>query len=155
MNDSTPDTEMEEIGTGGVLSIFDICETDTNAEEEGKWFNDVFQDGSNINVKIRRMTSRKSIETRRRLDKANRMRQRKDGTYAEEVARDIMNRQIASAIIVDWNGIHDRDKSVIPFSEENALKLLNALPTFRDLIAIYSSDMDNFRLVEAEAAEKN
>lgn len=136
------------------LSIFDICETDTTAEEEGRWFNDIFDDETGIDVKLRRLTSKKSLAVRRRLEKQYRSKAVK-GKFPEEVAIQITVEQVAEAVIVGWKGIVDRDGSVIPFSKENALRLMQALPAFRDLIIMKANALDNFRIEDRAEAEKN
>jgi len=137
------------------LSIFDICETDTQAEENGKWFKDIFKDESNIDLKLRRLTSKESVKVRRRLDKQFKGKQQRDGTYDDDTATAIMVKQMAHAVIVDWTNIRDRDRTEIPFSPEAAEKLMTLLPTFRDVVLVYANDMDNFRITASDEVEKN
>jgi len=136
-------------------SIFDICETDGEAEENGKWFNDVFEDGSDIAVKLRRMTSKKSTTVRRRLEKQFKNHQKRDGTWDEDIAEKMVLRQMVEAVIVDWKNIIDRDGSVIEHSIESAEMLIGRLPAFRDLLINLSIDMDNYRMAAVEDAAKN
>jgi hypothetical protein len=148
--------EVEDALQEAPSSIWDICETDTAAEEEGRWFKDVFDDGNNINLKLRRMTCKKSMAVRRRLDKQYKNhRNKKDGTFSEEIGTKILIKQIASAVLIDWENITDRDGSKIDFSPEAAEMLMTRLPAFRDLIIALSMDMDNFRIEQTEEAEKN
>lgn len=137
------------------LSIFDICETDVDAEENGRWFKDLFGDGTNIEVKLRRMTSKKSIQVRRRLDKQYRSKQNKRGEYDEEFGMRVVVEQIAEAIIVDWANVIGRDGKPLECTPENKLMLLTKLPAFRDAVIIYSNELENFRIENAEEAEKN
>lgn len=137
------------------LSIFDICETDTVAEENGRWFNDVFEDTSGIDVKLRRMTSKASMEARRRLDKQYRGKMNKKGEYDMDFGMKVLVEQMAEGVIVDWRGIYDRDGKEIKFSKEKAIELMTKLPTFRDTILINAQELDNFRIEEREDAEKN
>jgi hypothetical protein len=58
-------------------------------------------------------------------------------------------------VIVDWDGIYDRDGQKIPYSKEKALELLKRLPALRDAVLICAQDIDNFRIEDAEEAEKN
>lgn len=138
-----------------IVSIFDVLETDTAAEEDGKWFKDVMDDGTGIDLKIRALGSSESIKVRRRLDRKNK-KLMKGGQYVNiKDAMDVLTEQIAEAVLLDWNGIYDRNKELLPFSKENALALLTKLPKFRDLVTNLSASMDNFRIEQREATEKN
>lgn len=141
------------------VSIFDICETDVNAEEEGRWFTDIFDDGTNIDVKLRRLMSTASVNVRRRLDKGYR-KYMKNGVYTDtDIAIRVMNEQIAEAVLIDWRGIKVRDaegKLVdLPYSKENAMMLLTKLRHFRDSIIMMSQNLDNFRVEDREDTGKN
>ena len=136
-------------------SIYDLCETDTEAEENGRWFKDLFDDGNNINVKLRRMSSKASIAVRRRLEKQFKSHQKRDGTFPDDVGTKMIVLQLAHAIIVDWENIIDRTGEDIPFSPEHAITLLTRLPTFRDTLIAFSLEMDNFRVEDVEDAVKN
>lgn len=137
------------------LTIFDICETDTDAEENGRWFRDLFDDGTNVAVKLRRMTSKASIQARRRLDKQFRSKQNKRGEYDEDTGMEVVIAQIAEGVIADWDNIRGRDGKPLECTLENKKMLLTKLPTFRDAVIIYSNELDNYRIEAAEDAEKN
>lgn len=137
-----------------VVSIFDICETDANAEEDGRWFRDVFGDGSNVDVKLRRLTSKPSMQVRRRLDKGFR-KYLKNGVYPDAIAIEVLNRQVSEAVLIDWAGVIGRDGAVIPYTRDGALELLSKLPVFRDTILSMSQNLDNFRVEDQAAAVKN
>lgn len=143
------------------LSIFDICETDTTAEEEGRWFKNIYGNDSKIDVKLRRLTSRKSIEARRRLEKGYR-KYLKNGEMSDEIADQILIEQLADAILVDWRNIKvpenvDGKKVLVelPYSKEAAKMLLTKLPNFRIAILGMSQDIDNFRHEEVDLTSKN
>jgi hypothetical protein len=136
------------------VSIFDICETDAKAEEDGKWFKDVFADGSNIDVKLRSITSQISLACRRRLDKTFR-RHMKNGDYPPEIMKQIMTEQIAEGVLVDWKGIFDRDGNEIVYSKEAAKMLLSRLHHFRDRLAVLSNSLESFKVEEREDGAKN
>ena len=148
-----PDTTKTENPDEG-LSIFDICETDTSAEEDGRWFRDIFGDNTNIDVKLRRLSSRQSLVVRRRLDKGYR-KYMKNGQYPEEIAHKVLIEQVAEAVLIDWAGIKDRNREAITYSKEAAVKLLTLLPHFRDTIVMMAANLDNFRVEEKEAALGN
>lgn len=140
------------------ISIFDLCETDTAAEEEGRWFVDIFGDGSNIDVKLRRLMSTASQTVRRRLDKGYR-KYIKNGVYIDdEIALRVLNEQVAEAVLIDWRGVKVRENGKLvdlPYSKENALMLLSRLRHFRDGVVLMSQNLDNFRVEERADTEKN
>jgi hypothetical protein len=136
------------------VSIFDICETDAKAEEDGKWFKDVFGDGTNIDVKLRSIMSQASLACRRRLDKTFR-RHMKNGDYPPEIMKQIMTEQIVEGVLLDWKGIYDRDGNEIVYSKPAAKKLLTALHHFRDRLAVLSNSLEGFKVEEREDGAKN
>lgn len=135
-------------------NIFDICETDTKAEEDGRWFKDIFGDGSGVNVKLRHIMSSESMNVRRRLDRANRRLMVK-GEYPTAVAIKLLIEQVAEAVLIDWEGVVDRDGKDIPYSKEAAQRLLTELRVFRDGVVSMAQAIDSFRVEDREAAEKN
>lgn len=138
-----------------VVSIFDMLETDTAAEENGKWFTDIMGDNSGIDIKLRALGSVESMQVRRRLDRKNKTLM-KNGQYASlDVAIKILVEQVAEAVLIGWRGIYDRDKQEIPYSKEAAISLLTKLPKFRDAVVQMATSMDNFRVEQRELAEKN
>ena len=138
-----------------IVSIFDLCETDSDAEENGRWFKDIFEDGSNINVKLRRMTSRASVVVRRRLEKQYKKHQDRRGNWPDDINEKMINMQIAEVIVVDWENMVDRDGTAIPCTKDSILTLVTRLPTLRDIIAVFSAEMDNYRVATVEDSEKN
>ena len=144
--------------TENTLSIFDICETDTTAEEDGRWFRDIFNDGTNIDVKLRRLLSNASLNVRRRLDSGYR-KYHKNGVYKDEaMGIRVLNEQLAEAVLIDWKGIKVREGDAmveLPYSKENALNLLTKLRHFRDTVLVMSQTLDNFRVEAREETAKN
>lgn len=136
------------------FSIFDLVETDTNAEEDGRWFTDIFGDGSNVDVKLRSLTSKTSMKVRRNLDKGYR-KHMKGGAYSDDIATKILVEQLAYGVIVDWRGILDRDKKPIPFTPEGASALLTQLRRFMEILTQMAGTLDNFRIEAREETAKN
>ena len=135
------------------LSIFDICETDTEAEENGRWFTDIFGDGTNVDVKLRRLSSKVSVNARRRIALPF-QRHAKRGELPDNINVKILCRQLAEAVIVDWRGVADKD-GAIEYSADVADMLLTKLPNFRGQILALSMSMDAFRVEDRGDAEKN
>lgn len=126
--------------------------TDKTAEEDGQWVD--FGDG--IEVKLRRLNSVKSRDTRRKLEKPY-AKQFRNQDMPDSVSEMILNNQLAKAIVVDWKGIPDpEDESKpLPCTEENVLKIVQDYPDFREEILQASMERATFQKEELAAAEKN
>lgn len=148
--------EIEEASTDKpAISIYELLETDTDAEQNGRWFKNLFARAPQIELKLRRFTSRKSIEARMKLASKYKRFQKADGAFDEEIANLLICEQLADGVIVDWKGIFDRDGQPIEFSPVVARKLLSDLPEFRDVVVAMAYTMDNFRAVEREEIAGN
>jgi hypothetical protein len=134
-------------------TIFDLLETDTADEENGKWFNDILGDGSNIDLKLRRFQSRHALKTRENIQKPYLIGKKK-GTLSEKVLEHILCAQIAQSILVDWRGVRSKTGE-IPFSAEVALPIVTRLTELRAKIIELALGRDNFLLSNREEVEKN
>lgn len=126
------------------LSIFDLCETDESALENGKWFDDVFKPGDGIRIRIRSFRSQASIKFRQGLQTKYRKYEKK-GVFPDNINERMLIEQLAGVIIVDWSGIKDRDGAEIPYSAEAALSLCTKLRLFRETITTYAMNVDNYQ----------
>jgi hypothetical protein len=140
-----------------IVSIFDICGTDEDAAENGKWIKgeDLWPRGAGIELKIRRMTSKKALKTRAELLTKYAKFQNKKGQFPEEIDHRMLCELLAQAVIVDWKGIPDKDGKLIPFTRESAFHLVDKLPDFRAQIVQAAMDMDQFRADDLEQVEGN
>jgi len=154
MNDFLEPEDAQEVDDSPV-SIFSICETDSDAEENGRWFKDIFEDGSNIDVKLRRLSSKASVNVRRRIERQFKKHQKRNGEWPDDIMIKMVNMQIAEVIVVDWKNIIDRDGSKIACTKENVLTLMDRLPLLRDMILLFSTELDNYKVSATEQAEKN
>ncbi len=131
-------------------SIYDIFATSQTAGESGKWF----EFSPTISFKLRRLKSKFSRRARERLEQPYK-RMMKNGELPQDLQEELVDKQIAEAIIVDWKGITDTKGQPMPYSKEAAMKLIKALPDLRDEIAGLSMRMDSFRDEETEEIVKN
>lgn len=131
-------------------ALFAKFATDSDREEAGIWVNF----GEGIKVKVRRLKSRKSQEYRKELDKpyTNEIRR---GALDDKTAEDLLIRQIGGGVVADWSGVEDEDGTPLPYTAENAIRLLRLLPEFRDAIFAVSVDADAFKKHIGAEAEKN
>lgn len=141
-----------------VVSIFDALETDTDASENGKWFKGDEIWGpklAHVSIKLRRMTSKVALRVRRELEIKYAKYQDKKGEYPPEIDQRMLSEHMAQAIIVDWNGIIDRDGKEIPFHKDAAFALCQKLPDFRGPLVQKSLMLDSFRTEAQDKVEGN
>ena len=132
--------------------------TDTQAQESGQWVD--FGDG--IRVKVRRLNSKHSQETRRKLEKpyAATYRNREMPASLQE---ELMIKQLALSIIVDWEGVDDPDhrptegeeQRMLPFTVDNAKRMMSQFSDFRDDIMTAAMEKATFQKAAREEAEGN
>lgn len=131
-------------------ALFSRFKTDETKEEQGIWVN--FGDG--IRIKVRRFKSKASQDARKELEKPLTAEIRR-GPLEEKVQEDLLIRQMAKAIIVDWEGVTDEDGEELDCTFDTKYQILKALPEFRDDIAAIALDRDSFKAALDEDAEKN
>jgi Asp-tRNA(Asn)/Glu-tRNA(Gln) amidotransferase C subunit len=125
--------------------------TNTSMEEDGVWVD--FGDG--IKVKVRRLNSKHSQETRRKLEKpyAGQYRTRDMPASLQE---ELMIKQLSQSIIVDWEGVEDPDTDVIlPCTQENVTSIMTRLKDFREDVVTASMTQATFQDVSVAEAEGN
>lgn len=133
-----------------VSALYKRFKTDETKEEQGVWVN--FGDG--IKVKVRRFKSKASQDARKKLEEPFTAEIRR-GPLDEKIAEDLLIRQMAMAIVVDWQGVTSEDGKELPCTFENKYEILKALPEFRDEIAAIAIDRDSFKASLQEEGEKN
>lgn len=133
-------------------SFADRYATNKSQEEEGVWVD--FGDG--IKVKIRRMNSKFSRETRAKLEKpyASQFRGRE---YPLEIQENLFNQQLAKAIVIEWEGVPDAvdPKKMAPNTEEARMAVFKAYPDFREDVAAASMERATFQEISVKEAEGN
>ena len=72
------------------------------------------------------------------------------GTMKDEVAEAIMCQVIAETLILDWEGVADRDGEVLEYSSDKAKELLLELPALRQMILEEAQNVANFHVSERE-----
>lgn len=132
-------------------SILSLFKTDRASEEEGRWF----PLGGPIQVQLRRFTSKKSAAVRDELYRPYKRPGKVDMKVPTEVDVDLTNQHLARGVIVNWKGLYAEDGSEIPFSADEAYKLLTELPDFAREIVMLAIDMDNYRAQTDAAIAKN
>lgn len=134
--------------------------TDTSLEEEGVWVD--YGDG--LQVKVRRLNSKHSRDVRRKLEKpyAAQFRSR---DMPDSLQEELLNKQMAQSIVVDWKGVEDpytqvpegKEAPPLAYSPENVLKIVSdpEFKDFREDILTAAMERTTFEKEQRKDAEKN
>lgn len=77
------------------------------------------------------------------------------GQLDEKIQDKIFVRAISEHIVLDWDGIEDRDGNPLEFNVENCIWLLTEIPELRKQIYKESEDISNFIYMERVESSKN
>ena len=135
-----------------MASFLDRYNTDRNLEEGGVWVD--FGDG--LKVKIRRLTSKHSRETRRKLEKPYAA-QFRNRDMPDSLQEELLNKQVAKSVVIDWEGVVNPEKpeEKLPCTEDNVLMMVQKFPEFRDDILTAAMERTTFEKEMRKDAEKN
>ena len=124
--------------------------TDTNLEEEGKWFD--LGDGGR--VLVGRFGSKKHDRVMDQLRKPYEHLLARKGKIPKEELTDMLRVSIAHGVLLGWEGLVDEGEP-LTFSPEEALRLFIEYKDFYDHVFDLSNDMSNFRsYVQEEIVKK-
>lgn len=122
--------------------------TDRKLEEEGQWV----EFGDDISVKVARLNSERSQAVRRKLEKPySKIR----GSIPEDIAEEILTKQVAEAILLDWKGVTDESGKEIECTYENRYKMLKEFKDFRFDVVTCSVEAETFKGKQIEEVTKN
>lgn len=118
--------------------------TDEQLEENGMWFDTSPTTG----FLCRRFGGKNSQKVKAASAKFFKpyAKQLEIGALSDELSRELTLKCFIDACLVDWKGVEVGGASV-PFSAENALGLLSALPALADSLIKYATEMDNYKVV--------
>jgi hypothetical protein len=131
---------------GDVKKIFGTNKTD---EIEGKW-NDI---GDGIQILVARIGNPEYQKEFQRISKPHKRALRR-GSLNDEVAERLLIKVMAKNILLDWKGLEE-DGVVVPYSYDNAIRILTEYKDLRDYVSDIANEMESFRADEDEEAEKN
>lgn len=134
------------------MNIFDIYETDVSLEENGVWI----ALAKDVKVKVAAFGNQKHKDIIDRLFAPYKTQHRK-GTLDKTIEEDLHTKAMAKTILLDWEGIVDKDGSVIPYSPDKAYELLSkeSMRRFKNDIVGLASEAETFRAQEIEDTTKN
>lgn len=131
-----------------VLDIFATYATDSDAEQNGKWF----PLGKKGRVKVARTGNDRYNSEFKRLVDEKQLDLNEGGPAAEALAQDIMVAVQAKTILVGWEGLGFQGKTV-EYSVDMAKTMLG-VKDFRRKINALADSFENFRVKE-EAEQGN
>lgn len=123
--------------------------TDKALEQEGAWID--LGDGARI--KVARMNNKAFASYVERRRKSARHVIDAGGDGANEIANKILNESLARHVLLDWEGFAVDGKKIV-HSVEEAERVFNEFPDFRNQIVAIATDRANFRAEEIEEAGK-
>ncbi len=126
------------------VNISKFFRSDRDAVENGKWF----PVAPGIELKIRKATSKKAADIRRKLAAGF------PAGIPEEMQHENGLKNLAYGIIVDWKGIEIDGEEAPEYDADLMLDLLNDLPDLAEFVASISIDDNNYR-VDDTATAKN
>lgn len=131
------------------MDLFAKYKTDESKEREGVW---VPLDGEG---RIRIARTNNPLYREVMVRKVNRYKMAaKSKVIPEDDWITIVNELIAETILVDWEGITEKGQP-LPYSVENAKRVLAELKDFREMVLSIADNMDNFKEELDEGTEKN
>lgn len=135
-----------------MADFFNRYSTDREAEESGQWVD--YGDG--LKVQIRRLNSKHSKETRRKLEKPYSA-QFRNREMPESLQEDLLNKQVSQSIIVAWEGVLNPDDptKALECTPDNILMMITKFPDFRDDVLTAAMERTTFEKAQTKAAEKN
>lgn len=120
--------------------FLDRYQTDKSLEEEGVWVDF----GGGVMVKVARITSAKSREVRRRLERPLARKNRNEELTLDQLEH-LMIEQLSQAVVKDWKGVTDEKGKELPCTVENCRDILNKFPDFREDVATVSMEKATFQ----------
>lgn len=156
MSEKTEVPENPEAPKPAVLNtnLHRIFATDERLEEDGAWVtvNDLY----GLKIKVRRLRAEASLKAYEDIvrETFGEGKLRKPDDLTQGQSQEILVRQLARAVLIDWRGVYDEDGNPVPYSEEAALNLL-AMKDFREFVYQSANERDTFRTKNDADAEKN
>lgn len=123
--------------------------TNSTLENEGVWI----ELGDGASIKVARMGNKENKAILKKLITPHKIAARND-KLADGIWDKIAVESIAATILLDWKGIED-DGKPLPYTKENATRLLTDYKDFREQVASFSSELALFQSNSEAAAIKN
>ena len=132
-----------------MVDLFNDFATDAAKEVEGVWF-----DYGDVSFRIARANNKAYARLFLKLYDQNRRVLDTKGDVANAKGEEITVESFAKAILLEWKGDLKYKGEALPYSVENAKKIL-AHVDFRKWVIERSEDMAKFKVVQDEEDAKN
>lgn len=129
--------------------------TDLITATEGKWFPLSMLDGTE--VKVAKSGNPNYEKLAQKLYKPYQDQLRRRVNLAAGVTDRIQNDLIVQTLLLDWRGMPGEDGTTVPFSKEEAMKLVSdpELKEIKEEILGFSDNFSAFKMAEDKELEKN
>lgn len=97
------------------------------------------------NLKFQRTFTRLQQPYRKKIE---------SGTIDPEVSKKLLCQAMADGIVIDWQNVTSKS-GIVTYSTDLAFKLLMSNVSFREFVAEFATNIDNFRQNEIEELGKN
>lgn len=125
-----------------------LYKTDDKSEKEGIWF----QIAEGVEFMLKRFGGKNSSAYKKAMAKHFKpfSGMISKGILADEQEVEIMNKVFVDVSFVTWKGVTDSKGKDIPYSKEEAIKLLTRLPDLADDLIKYATDSEHFKAPREE-----
>lgn len=124
------------------MDLSKVFKTDKQLEENGVWIA-VDTDSA---IKVARLGNTKSKELGSKLQNNLKLANKFNSVH---VAEDTLITLISETVLLDWKGIKYEGEE-LPYSKENAKKVLTEFKDFRELVIQLSTEMETFKNISVE-----
>ncbi len=134
------------------LDLFELFKSNNkDSEENGKWL-DL---GGGTSFKVRAFHAKAVTERRELENKPYLTLQRAGIEIPEDKQEEIGLAVLGGAIIADWKGVKNKAGQLVPYSEEEAVAILKAIPKLGGVIMSFSLDAQQYKDEVVEEGAKN
>jgi hypothetical protein len=123
-----------------MANLSDLYSFDKAAFEDGTWV-DI---GHGISVKVRSPQSAHSKAVRKKLEAPYAALTRGGKELPDDIAENILIKQMAQSLIIDWKGVEDNDQP-IPATPETIEAQLRKYQFFREDVASVIAQRDTYK----------
>jgi len=137
------------------MSLYSLFEMDQSVESEGFTLNLVDGDVTISFVIARAGGSNTKFSNRMQALMRPHQRAAASGQLKDEIAKEILIRVMAEALILGWENVADRNGEPMEHNVDNCIKLLTDLPELRDAIWAEANKAANFISEDREESGKD
>lgn len=124
------------------MNFHDRFSSSKEAKEDGTWV-DL---GGEVKIKVRALDSVVSRAFRKKIEEPLQpLIRANNGSLPDDKALEIMIKQLAGAVLVDWKGVTNEANENVPFTTETAEKYLTKYEDFRQEIATIVTSRETWK----------